>query len=187
GRQQLPRVDVFPPLARLRQRVLLVELDEGVDELAPDGPLAEEVRQLRVVEQPVGVPRRPVGIVPVDDPVHDVVGLRRLVQQVGDLLRASSHESTLIWTSSSRDPDPERISRAMAIEPQTDAAARLARDGGTPARTRPEHPLFPGGMEVGDEELEALERVVRSRNLFRYYGVGEGPDEVAAFEREFAE
>ena len=47
--------------------------------------------------------------------------------------------------------------------------------------------MFPGGMEVGDEELEALERVVRSRNLFRYYGVGEGPDEVAAFEREFAE
>ena len=75
----------------------------------------------------------------------------------------------------------------MAIEPQTDAAARLARDGGTPARTRPEHPMFPGGMEVGDEELDALERVVRSRNLFRYYGVGDGPGEVAAFEREFAE
>src|SRR2546421_9711120 len=75
----------------------------------------------------------------------------------------------------------------MATEPRTDAAMRLARDGGTPARTRPERPMFPGGMEVGDEELEALERVVRSRNLFRYYGVGEGPDEVAAFEREFAE
>src|SRR5439155_2187989 len=78
-------------------------------------------------------------------------------------------------------------SPAMAIEPRTDAAMRLARDGGTPARTRPEHPMFPGGMEVGDEELAALERVVRSRNLFRYYGVGVGPDEVAAFEREFAE
>src|SRR5207342_850016 len=25
------------------------------------------------------------------------------------------------------------------------------------------------------------------RNLFRYYGVGEGPQEVATFEREFAE
>ena len=34
--------------------------------------------------------------------------------------------------------------------------------------------MFPGGMEVGDEELAALERVIRSRNLFRYYGVGEG-------------
>jgi dTDP-4-amino-4,6-dideoxygalactose transaminase len=70
---------------------------------------------------------------------------------------------------------------------QTDAGLRLARDGGAPARTRPERPMFPGGMEVGDEELDALERVVRSRNLFRYYGVGDGPHEVADFEREFAE
>ena len=46
--------------------------------------------------------------------------------------------------------------------------------------------MFPGGMEVGDEELAALERVIRGKNLFRYYGVGEGPQEVAAFEREFA-
>src|SRR5439155_516056 len=63
---------------------------------------------------------------------------------------------------------------------------RLARDGGPPARSRPEAPMFPGGMEVGDEELAALERVIRSKNLFRYYGVGDGPQEVAAFEREFA-
>jgi 8-amino-3,8-dideoxy-alpha-D-manno-octulosonate transaminase len=67
-----------------------------------------------------------------------------------------------------------------------DAQLRLARDGGTPARTRPDRPMFPGGMEVGDAELRALERVIRSKNLFRYYGVGEGPQEVAAFEREFA-
>src|SRR5213593_2272791 len=71
----------------------------------------------------------------------------------------------------------------MAI---TQPELRLARDGGTPARTGPERPMFPGGMEVGDEELEALERVVRSKNLFRYYGVGDGPDEVASFERELA-
>jgi 8-amino-3,8-dideoxy-alpha-D-manno-octulosonate transaminase len=71
----------------------------------------------------------------------------------------------------------------MAIEADR---LRLARDGGTPARTRPESPMFPGGMEVGDEELAALERVIRGKNLFRYYGVGEGPREVAAFEREFA-
>ena len=63
----------------------------------------------------------------------------------------------------------------------------LARDGGTPARMRPEPPMFPGGMEVGREELEALSRVIESKNLFRYYGVGEGPDEVLSFEREFAE
>ena len=69
--------------------------------------------------------------------------------------------------------------------PQTDLT--LARDGGTPARTRPEPPMFPGGMEVGRKELEALGRVIESKNLFRYYGVGEGPDEVLSFEREFAE
>ena len=63
---------------------------------------------------------------------------------------------------------------------------RLARDGGIPARTRPELPMFPGGMEIGEEEAEAAARVIRSKNLFRYYGVGDGPHEVADFEREFA-
>ena len=63
----------------------------------------------------------------------------------------------------------------------------LAREGGTPARTRPEAPMFPGGMEVDQAELEALRRVIESKNLFRYYGVGDGPNEVASFEREFAE
>jgi dTDP-4-amino-4,6-dideoxygalactose transaminase len=63
----------------------------------------------------------------------------------------------------------------------------LARDGGTPARTRPESPMFPGGMEAGREELDALARVIESKNLFRYYGVGDGPDEVLSFEREFAD
>ncbi|MDX6413765.1 MAG: hypothetical protein QOH23_1175 [Gaiellaceae bacterium] len=47
--------------------------------------------------------------------------------------------------------------------------------------------MFPGGMEVAAEELEVLSRVIESKNLFRYYGVGDGPDEVASFEREFAE
>ena len=76
----------------------------------------------------------------------------------------------------------------MTVESNyTAAELRLARDGGTPARSRPEAPMFPGGMEVGDEELEALARVVRSKNLFRYYGVGDGPREVDAFEREFAD
>ncbi|MDX6513610.1 MAG: hypothetical protein QOE36_3114, partial [Gaiellaceae bacterium] len=76
----------------------------------------------------------------------------------------------------------------MAVEPQdVELELRLARDGGTPARTGPEHPMFPGGMEVGEEELEALTRVIRSRNLFRYYGVGDGPQEVDGFERELAE
>ncbi len=76
----------------------------------------------------------------------------------------------------------------MAIHPQrTEPGLRLARDGGSPARTGAERPMFPGGMEVGDEELAAVERVIRSRNLFRYYGVGDGPHEVTDFEVELAE
>jgi dTDP-4-amino-4,6-dideoxygalactose transaminase len=75
----------------------------------------------------------------------------------------------------------------MTAPARTEHDLTLARDGGTPARTRPEAPMFPGGMEVGREELEALARVIESKNLFRYYGIGEGPDEVASFEREFAQ
>ena len=75
-----------------------------------------------------------------------------------------------------------RIGRVA--ETRTDL--RLARDGGTPARTRAELPMFPGGMELGDEEAEAAARVIRSHNVFRYYGVGAGPHEVEEFEREFA-
>jgi dTDP-4-amino-4,6-dideoxygalactose transaminase len=75
----------------------------------------------------------------------------------------------------------------MTTPTRTKSDLTLARDGGPPARTRPEAPMFPGGMEVGREELEALHRVIESKNLFRYYGVGDGPDEVVSFEREFAE
>jgi 8-amino-3,8-dideoxy-alpha-D-manno-octulosonate transaminase len=75
-----------------------------------------------------------------------------------------------------------RIGRVA--ETRTDL--RLARDGGTPARTRPELPMFPGGMELGDEEAEAAASVIRSHNVFRYYGVDAGPHEAEEFEREFA-
>jgi 8-amino-3,8-dideoxy-alpha-D-manno-octulosonate transaminase len=68
----------------------------------------------------------------------------------------------------------------------TNIDLRLARDGGSPARSRPEQPMLPGGMELGEEEAEAAARVIRSHNVFRYYGVGDGPHEVVDFEREFA-
>jgi 8-amino-3,8-dideoxy-alpha-D-manno-octulosonate transaminase len=74
----------------------------------------------------------------------------------------------------------------MAGMSATRVDLRLARDGGTPARTRPEQPMFPGGMELGEEEVEAAARVIRSHNVFRYYGVGAGPHEVDEFEHEFA-
>jgi dTDP-4-amino-4,6-dideoxygalactose transaminase len=46
--------------------------------------------------------------------------------------------------------------------------------------------MFPGGMELGSEEAAAVERVIASHNVFRYYGVGEGPHEADDFEQEFA-
>jgi 8-amino-3,8-dideoxy-alpha-D-manno-octulosonate transaminase len=69
---------------------------------------------------------------------------------------------------------------------ETELDLRLARDGGPRARTRPESPMFPGGMEIDDEEVLAVTRVLRSKNVFRYYGVGDGPHEVETFEIEFA-
>lgn len=63
----------------------------------------------------------------------------------------------------------------------------LAIHGGTPARTRPNPPMFPGGMAMGEEEERALVEVVRSHRLFRYYGPTEAPSKVDAFERAFAE
>jgi len=62
-----------------------VELDERVDEMASNRSLADELGELGQVEQPVGVRRRPVGIVSVDDPpVDDVMSLRRFVEKLGD-------------------------------------------------------------------------------------------------------
>src|SRR6266542_1022240 len=80
-----------------------------------------------------------------------------------------------------------RMGGPMTTPTRPKSDLTLARDGGVPARTRPEPPMFPGGMEVAQEELEALRRVIESKNLFRYYGVGAGPGEVASFEREFAQ
>jgi len=74
----------------------------------------------------------------------------------------------------------------MTTPTRAQADLTLARDGGTPARTRPEAPMFPGGMELAQEELDALRRVIESKNLFRYYGVGAGPGEVASFEQRRA-
>ena len=44
---------------------------------------------------------------------------------------------------------------------------------------------YPGASMIGEEEAEAVARVMRSRSLFRYYGLSE-PGEVAAYEAEWA-
>jgi 8-amino-3,8-dideoxy-alpha-D-manno-octulosonate transaminase len=62
---------------------------------------------------------------------------------------------------------------------------RLATQGGTPARTTPLPLEFPGMHHLDDAEIEAVVRVLKSRSLFRYYGI-DLQGEVSAFESEFA-
>jgi len=65
-------------------------------------------------------------------------------------------------------------------------ADKLAIDGGTPVRTEPLPLEFPGVHYMDEEEVEAAVRVLRSRSLFRHYGINP-PREVKSLEAEFAE
>jgi 8-amino-3,8-dideoxy-alpha-D-manno-octulosonate transaminase len=65
------------------------------------------------------------------------------------------------------------------------AEDKLAIDGGTPVRSEPLPLEFPGVHYMNEEEVEAAVRVLRSRSLFRHYGINE-PREVKSFEAEFA-
>jgi len=62
---------------------------------------------------------------------------------------------------------------------------KLAIDNGAPVRTEPLPLEFPGVHFMDEEEVEAVVRLLRSRSLFRYYGVAL-QKEVEAFESEFA-
>jgi dTDP-4-amino-4,6-dideoxygalactose transaminase len=76
----------------------------------------------------------------------------------------------------------------MKSEQETRVAEldRLAIQGGTPARKTPLPLEFPGMHHLDDAEIEAVVRVLKSRSLFRYYGI-DLQGEVSAFESEFAE
>src|SRR5581483_4487579 len=78
------RVDVLPAAVLRSGDVCAVELDERVDEMAADGGSPEQLRQLGVREEPVRIPGRPVRIVAVGDPIDEMVGLCRLVQEIRD-------------------------------------------------------------------------------------------------------
>jgi len=54
-----------------------------------------------------------------------------------------------------------------------------------PVRTQPLPLEFPGVHHMGQEEIDAAIRVLRSRSLFRYYGI-DLQNEVEAFEKEFS-
>ncbi|MBN1421933.1 MAG: DegT/DnrJ/EryC1/StrS family aminotransferase [Planctomycetes bacterium] len=69
----------------------------------------------------------------------------------------------------------------------TRQAKRLAIDGGRPAKTTPNLPMYPGGFEIGeDEEREVLD-ALRKKYLFRYYMPDGMTSKVAEFERRIAE
>lgn len=61
---------------------------------------------------------------------------------------------------------------------------KLAIDGGVPVRTEPLPLEFPGVHFLGEEEVAAVLRVLRSRSLFRYYGI-DPQHEADQFESEF--
>ncbi|HSV30537.1 MAG TPA: DegT/DnrJ/EryC1/StrS family aminotransferase [Atribacteraceae bacterium] len=64
---------------------------------------------------------------------------------------------------------------------------RLAIDGGRPVKTTPSIPMFPGGLEIGEEEKQAVWEVLDNKYLFRYYGPGDSPSRVKMFEEEFSQ
>ena len=63
---------------------------------------------------------------------------------------------------------------------------KLAINGGAPVRTQPLPLEFPGVHHIDEKEVEAATRVLRSRSLFRYYGV-DPQFEADHFEQEFRE
>ncbi len=62
----------------------------------------------------------------------------------------------------------------------------LAVSGGPKALTETMPPMYPGGMRIGAEEEAAVLEVIRSKRLFRYYGVEAGPSRVEELERAFS-
>jgi dTDP-4-amino-4,6-dideoxygalactose transaminase len=63
--------------------------------------------------------------------------------------------------------------------------SKLALHGGTPARKGPLPVMHPGGSAIGDEEVKAVEAVLRSQSLYRFYGP-DFRDVTGAFESDLA-
>lgn len=63
----------------------------------------------------------------------------------------------------------------------------LALYGGPKAKTTPNIPMYPGGLEIGDEEKKQVLEVLDRKYLFRYYGPKDFPSKVSEFEQKFAE
>ncbi|MBN2553219.1 MAG: aminotransferase class I/II-fold pyridoxal phosphate-dependent enzyme, partial [Spirochaetales bacterium] len=64
--------------------------------------------------------------------------------------------------------------------------ADLAINGGPKAKPTENLPMFPGGLEIGEEEKKQVMEVLDSQYLFRYYGPKEMPSKVKALEERYA-
>jgi 8-amino-3,8-dideoxy-alpha-D-manno-octulosonate transaminase len=62
----------------------------------------------------------------------------------------------------------------------------LAINGGPKAKTTPNVPMFPGGLEIGEEEKKEVLEVLDNKYLFRYYGPKDAPSKVKALEDKYA-
>jgi dTDP-4-amino-4,6-dideoxygalactose transaminase len=69
---------------------------------------------------------------------------------------------------------------------KTKTDGKLAIDGGTPIRTTPLAPEWPGALVMDRRETAAAVRVCKSKSLFRYYGLNL-QNEVSKLETEFAD
>lgn len=63
---------------------------------------------------------------------------------------------------------------------------KLAINGGTPVRSKPQPPNYPGATVMGTEEMSALGKVIEAQSPFRYYGVNPQM-KVEQLENEMAE
>ena len=64
---------------------------------------------------------------------------------------------------------------------------KLAIHGGPKAKTTPNFPMYPGGLEIGEDEKKEVMEVLENKYLFRYYGPSNMPSKVRAFENAFKE
>jgi len=63
---------------------------------------------------------------------------------------------------------------------------KLAINGGPKAKSTPNFPMYPGGLEIGEEEKKQVLEVLDRKYLFRYYGPEQYPSKVRELELKFA-
>jgi 8-amino-3,8-dideoxy-alpha-D-manno-octulosonate transaminase len=78
------------------------------------------------------------------------------------------------------------LKQIIQNQEEMNMAEKLALYSGPKAKTTPNIPMYPGGMEIGDEEKKLVLEVLDRKYLFRYYGPEKYPSKVKEFEEQFA-